>query len=98
MRVAMIGEPVGLSSDAAELIEKAAGRVVSMKLQVPVVLFLECMKPFTFLAEQGLILLAPLLMPVLGPGKVEGVCAFLAERSNVDRLVARIEELSEADA
>lgn len=94
----MTGEPVGAPLDANEIIERAARRVVSMRLQVPVLLFLECMKPFTFLAEQSLILLAPLLMPILGPGRMEGVCAFLSERSNVDGLIARIEELSEDDA
>ena len=91
----MSAGPDGASDDANEFMERAVERVVAMKLQVPVLLFLECMKPFTFLAEQSLILIGPLLWPLLAPGRLDALCAFLAEPSNVEKLIARIEEISE---
>jgi hypothetical protein len=77
-----------------ELIDKLATFVIDRHMETPAILFLESYKPLSFVAGQfGMFYLAP-LMPLFGPWSKEGI-ALLQKRENVERLIQRIEELSE---
>jgi hypothetical protein len=75
----------------AQLIERIAGQIRRWKLTAPAIVFLEATKPFSFIASQGLLLGEPLL-GFLDPGsRVSDYASLLAERSNVEHLIARLE-------
>ena len=77
-----------------ELIEKIAKRVVDHHMETPTLLFLETFKPLSFVASQfGIVYLGP-LTPLFGSWSEEGL-ALLQKRENVERLLRKIEELSQ---
>ena len=77
-----------------ELIDKLARFVIDRHMETPAVLFLESYKPLSFIAGQfGMAYLSP-LMPLFGPWSKEGL-ALLQKRENVEKVIKRIEELSE---
>jgi hypothetical protein len=76
-------------------IEAAAQRIVKMRMEVPAIFFLEMHKPLAFVAGQSLLVATPVLAPFFGVDKVGQASAIMSERANVERLIRRIEELSE---
>ncbi len=81
-------------SERDELIEKIAGGVMRRRMETPAILFLEMHKPLSFIGSQALIVGSPFLGPFVGVENVHRVSRLLSERSNVERLISRIEELS----
>jgi len=77
-----------------ELIERIAKRIVSMRLEVPAILFLEVNKPLGFIAGQSVLLASGILGPILGFSRMEEFAEFLGNRERVEELIQRIEELS----
>jgi hypothetical protein len=77
-----------------ELIERIAKRIVSMRLEVPAIIFLEMNKPLGFIAGQSMLLASGILGPILGFSRVEEFAEFLGDREKVEALIERIEELS----
>ncbi|MBI3910847.1 MAG: hypothetical protein HY320_07925 [Armatimonadetes bacterium] len=80
--------------DRDAIIERAAQEIARRRLEVPGILFLELHRPFTFLASQALIVFGPLLAAFLRPDQVQRLSKLLEDRSNLDRLINRIEELA----
>lgn len=81
----------------AELIKEIAKRVVDHHLETPTILFLETMKPLSFVASQfGSVYLGP-LTPLLGGWSEDGL-ALLQKNENIERLLQKIEELSPGNA
>ncbi|MGQ9698550.1 MAG: hypothetical protein ACUVRO_11230 [Armatimonadota bacterium] len=77
------------------LIDVVARKVVQRRLEVPAVFFLEMNKPLSFIMGQSLLVAMPFLAPILGIQRVQQLSQLLQERENVDRLIERIEELSQ---
>ena len=77
------------------LIEKVSEAVVKRGLQTPAILFLEVHKPLSFIASQGLIVTSPLTAPFIGLDNVQSISRLIADRNNIEALIARIEDLSE---
>ncbi|MCL7451757.1 MAG: hypothetical protein M8467_01780 [Anaerolineae bacterium] len=67
-------------------------RIRRWRLTLPALLFLEIARPFSFLASQGLLLCQPLLSYLVDESSIAGYAELLADRENLDRLVARLEE------
>ena len=78
-----------------KLIDALAQQVVKRGLSVPAVLFLELHKPFAFIGSQAGIVFAPFLAPFFGFDRIDQYTQLLSERENWERLVERIEELTE---
>jgi hypothetical protein len=78
-----------------QLIDALAQQVVKRGLSVPAVLFLELHKPFAFIGSQAGIVFSPFLAPFFGFDCVDDYTQLLSERENWERLVERIEELTE---
>jgi hypothetical protein len=76
------------------LIEDLAQKVRRRGLATPAILFLEIHKPLTYLASQSLILGSGFLAPLFGPQNVQQYAKLFESRENVERLIQRIEELS----
>ncbi len=77
------------------IIERLAHEVVKRGLAVPATLFLELHAPLHGLASHSVVFLGPLAASFFGWRRVEEARQLLATRDNVDRLVDRIEQLSQ---
>ncbi|MGD2206654.1 MAG: hypothetical protein PVH17_07735 [Anaerolineae bacterium] len=76
------------------LVEQLAQQIGRWRLTLPAILFLEAAKPLSFVASQGLLLCQPLLGFLYDESRIAGYADLLAERSNVDRLIACLETQS----
>ena len=79
-----------------EVIDSIAHKVVSRHLQTPAVLFLDMHKPLSFIASQSMVVAMPLLGLLFGTQTIGDLSKFLADRENIEALIARIEDMSAA--
>lgn len=89
-----LGEPLS-EEETQQVIDEIASAIVKRRLETPAVLFLEMHKPISYIAGQGLIVAMPVLGPMLGPERMAKFSRLLQKRENVERLIQRIEEMSE---
>jgi len=89
-----LGEPLS-EEETRKVIDDVATAIVKRRLETPAVLFLEMNKPLSYLAGQGLIVAMPFLAPIVGAERMGRFSRFLQKPENVERLIQRIEELSE---
>jgi len=83
-----------LSADRQEqLINDLAGRVSNWGLATPAIALLEAHKPLSFLASQALLVFEPLLTLWLGDVPLGDYASLLEDRSSVERVICRLEEL-----
>ena len=81
-------------SEITSAIESIARRVVKRRLETPAILLLELHRPVSFLAGQALVVGAPFLGPIFGLDAVGQFGAIFNDRSNLDKLIQRIDELA----
>jgi len=83
----------GLTQErCGQLLDGLAEQITCRRLAAPAVLLLDLFKPFSFIASQGLLLCQPLSAWINIERQVGDYAALLADRSNVDYLVARLEQ------
>lgn len=90
-----MGELSGERSE--QLIEQLAERLGHWRLTLPAILFLDVIRPLSFIASQGLLLCQPLLEFLHYGPQVTEYANLMADRTNVDRLVARLEQTRPMD-
>lgn len=73
-------------------IEALVRQIGRRRLALPALLLLEITRPFSFLLSQGLSLCQPLLGYLFEEPLIAGYAELLADRGNLDRLIARLEE------
>jgi len=78
-----------------QLIEDLAHRLDSWRLTTPAIAFLEAHKPLGFFASQTLLAFQPLLTLCLGDVAIEEYAALLEDRSGLERMISRLEELQQ---
>ena len=83
--------------DRDALIEKMAQKVAQFGMFTPTILFLEMNKPISFLTGQATVLASGLLAPFFGFQNVQQFSRLCENRQNVERLIQRVEELSEQE-
>ena len=74
-----------------KLIERLADWIARWGLTTPAIFLLETSKPFSFLGSQMAWMVQPLLGPVMGYDEVGTYARLLEDRTNVERLLARLE-------
>lgn len=74
-----------------ELIDVLALSVAQRSMTTPAILFLELLKPFSFLGSQALLLVEPLLGPSAGRA-TRRWASLLEDCRNVDRLLEALED------
>ena len=74
-----------------QLIEQLAQRLGRWQLTLPVLLFLQVTRPFSFIAAQGLLLCQPLLGTHSHNSALVGYADLLADRGKLDRLMSHLE-------
>jgi hypothetical protein len=80
-----------------QLIEHLTQQISQWGLALPAIVFLQVTRPLSFLASQGLLLCQPLLSSVYDAPRIADYADFLADRTNIDRLVARLEQGNHID-
>lgn len=91
------GVPPELTSEEEDrrLIDAVAGRVVRMGLAVPAIFFLESTKPLSYVGSQVLVFLEPFVKSVLTVASYDRFVTLLEDRSNIEKLLRRIEDMDE---
>ena len=80
---------------AKELMEKVAVFFASRRLGAPALLFMESVRPLTFLGSQLMYMLAPFINVIFTGKEFEEFACVMSERENIVYLINRIDELDE---
>jgi len=88
-----VGEVKQNTTHQEQLIDSLACRLDDWRLTTPAIAFLETHKPLSFIASQTLLVFQPLLTLFLGDVSLEDYVMLLEDKSNVDRIIFRLEEL-----
>jgi hypothetical protein len=75
-----------------QLLEHLSQQIGRWRLTLPAIVFLQVTRPLSFVASQALLLCQPLISAFYDAPQIAGYADLLADRANVDRLVARLEE------
>jgi hypothetical protein len=78
------------------LLHAVAVRVARLHMEVPAVLFLESVKPLSFVGSQAMVFFQPFALALFPWTQYERFTQLLSERENLERLTRLIE--AEADA
>jgi hypothetical protein len=74
-----------------QLAVELAQQVSRWRLTLPAIMMLEIARPFSFIVSQGLLLCQPLLGFFYDETRIAAYADLLADRSNLDRLIASLE-------
>jgi hypothetical protein len=75
-----------------ELVDQVVDQIGRWRLTVPSLMLLDVVKPFGFIASQGLLLCQPFLSFFGIEQQVSDYAGLLADREGIDRLVIRLEQ------
>jgi hypothetical protein len=82
--------------DDEALLLAVATRVVRLRMEVPAVLFLESVKPLSFVGSQAMVFFQPMAQAIFPWPQYERFTQLMSDRDNLERLTRLIE--AEADA
>jgi len=85
----MTEEP--LSDEDQALLDRLAAWVSTRRLETPAVLFLESVRPMSFVGSQAMFFLEPFARAVFNASDYERLARLLERRSNLELLVRAIE-------
>ncbi len=92
-RPAALSTEEPLTEVEAGIVEKIAAKVVSLKMTVPAILFLESVKPLNFIGAQALVFFEPFVQTLFNFKEYDTFRLMMERRENVERLLLKIEEL-----
>ena len=75
-----------------ELVGKIADKVVSMGMTAPAILFLESVKPLSFIGSQVMVFFQPIFKTFFSFTEYDEIAVILEERQNLERLIQAIEK------
>jgi hypothetical protein len=78
-----------------EVLNKIAQKVVDLRLTPVAIVMLESGKPLSFVGSQLMVFLQPVVTSLFPFHQYDEVAALLEERSNVEALIQKIEELED---
>ncbi len=78
--------------DYDRLCRKIAKKVVERDLAVPAIMFLESVKPVTFLGSQMLVFANPVVSLIVQTGEYYRFVRMIEDRENIEKLTVAIEE------
>lgn len=76
--------------------DRFAAAVVERRMGAPAILFLESVKPVSFLGNQALVFFQPIVQSVLDLKHYDKIVEILEDRQNLDYILRKIEELEGA--
>jgi hypothetical protein len=81
-----------------EIMDRLAGKIVERRLAAPAILFLESIKPLSFLGNQALIFFQPIVQSIVNFKSYDEIAGILEDRENLEYLVTKIEALEGAQS
>jgi hypothetical protein len=87
----MASDPQPLSTEDQALLDRVAGRVVELHMEVPAILALETAKPLTVVASQALIFFEPMVQSLFRFSDYRRFTALVERRDVMEALIRRIE-------
>jgi hypothetical protein len=85
-----------LSAEDLALLDRVAGRVVELRLEIPAILTLESVRPLTVIASQAMIFFEPMVQSLFRFSDYRRFTALIERREVPGLLVDRIERAAEA--
>jgi hypothetical protein len=85
-----------LREEDEALLVKVAERVARLHMEMPAVLFLESVKPLSFVGSQAMVFFQPFAQAIFPWPQYERFTELMSDRENLERLMRLIE--AEADA
>ncbi|MCK4234506.1 hypothetical protein KAX75_08760 [candidate division WOR-3 bacterium] len=76
----------------AELIGKFAQEIVDRRLSVPAILFVETVKPLSFLGSQAMVFFEPIIQSIFAFKSYKEIYLLLENRNNLELLLHEIEK------
>lgn len=89
---ALSGPHGPLSEADRELLRRLARAVVVRRMGAPALLFLESIRPLSYIGSQALVFLRPFLTPLFRPSDYERLAAILERREGIQALIRAIHE------
>jgi len=84
--------PLGPLSEAdRELLRQLAVAIARRRMVTPAVLFLESLRPLSYMGSQAMIFLKPFLTPFFNPQRYDRLAEILERREGIEALVQAIE-------
>jgi hypothetical protein len=87
----MASEAPALTAEELALLERVAGRVVELGLELPAILTLESVRPLSFVAGQAMVFFQPLAEALLRFGDYRRFAALVERRDALEALTSLIE-------
>jgi hypothetical protein len=87
------GREQGPPESQREVMDRFAAKVVEWRMSAPAILFLESVKPLSFLGNQALIFFQPIVQSLFNFRTYDEFIEILEDRQNLEYLLVRIEEL-----
>jgi len=81
----------GRTPEDEQLLERLAVQVVRHRMTVPAILFLESMKPLSFVGSQALYFFEPMVRALFAVPEYERFAALLERRDTMEALLVKIE-------
>ena len=81
-----------------EIMDRLAGKIVERRLAAPAILFLESIKPLSFLGNQALIFFQPIVQSIVNFKSYDEIAGILEDRQNLEYLLSKIEALEGAQS
>ena len=86
----------GLSAEDERILDRLAEFAVSRRMTVPAILFLESVKPLSFLGSQALYFFEPMVRALFTVPEYERFAAIMERRENIEVLLVKIETKDES--
>ena len=86
------GEKPKLTEKQAELLDKLAQKVVGYRMTVPAIMFLETVKPLSYVGSQTMVFFEPMVKAVFNVAEYDEIRILMEDRRNVEELLLRIEK------
>jgi hypothetical protein len=84
------------SAEDEALLDRAAERVVALRMTVPAILTLESVKPLSFVGSQALYFFEPMVRAFFAVPDYERFAALVERRDTLEALLVKIEQRDEA--
>lgn len=86
------GDKPKLTEKQAELLDKLAQKVIGYKMTVPAIMFLETVKPLSYVGSQTMVFFEPMVKAVFNVAEYDEIRLLMEDRRNVEELLVRIEK------
>jgi hypothetical protein len=93
-----VSEPEALAPEDQALFDRLANWLVARRLETPAILFLESVRPLSFVGAQAMIFFEPFARALFAVQDYDRIARLMEKRSNLELLVRTIENAADRKA